>query len=96
MVESGVEIHYFAAARAARGEDHEVLEITDGTDSLGSLIDALGTEHTRLTAAGMTLSEVFDRCTFLVDGRNVSRETSASVPLAGVTRIDVLPPFAGG
>ncbi|HJE11278.1 MAG TPA: MoaD/ThiS family protein, partial [Corynebacterium glutamicum] len=49
-------------------------------------------QHTETTAAGMTLAQIFDRCTFLIDGR--SADSSAS--LSGASRVDVLPPFAGG
>ncbi|NLF91337.1 MAG: MoaD/ThiS family protein, partial [Corynebacterium marinum] len=56
------------------------------------LLDARAAHHRGTTDAGMTLAEVFARCTFLVDGRNSPRDT----PLAGAQRVDVLPPFAGG
>jgi len=84
-----VEIHYFAAARAAAGTGQETV---DPAATLGELLDARAAHHRGTTDAGMTLGEVFERCTFLVDGRNCPRET----PLAGVQRVDVLPPFAGG
>ncbi len=40
----------------------------------------------------MGLGEVLERCTFLVDGKNAERAAT----LEGATRVDVLPPFAGG
>lgn len=83
-----VEIHYFAAARAAAGVESE--SVTAAT--LGELLDDRAAHHQGTTDAGMSLGEIFDRCTFLVDGRNSDRAT----PLAGVARVDVLPPFAGG
>lgn len=85
-----MEIHYFAAARAARGVDRESVDKQEGT--LGDLLANLGREHTDATAAGMTLAQVFDRCTFLIDGRSAQPDAS----LAGASRVDVLPPFAGG
>ncbi len=85
-----MDIHYFAAARAAAGTDRE--HITDVPATLGELLDALATRHTGTTDAGMPLGEIFTRCTFLVDGRNSDR----SLGLAGAERVDVLPPFAGG
>lgn len=85
-----VEIYYFAAARAAAGTDKEVVPDTPGT--LGELLNSLAASHTGTTDAGMSLAEVFERCTFLIDGRNSPREAS----LSGATRVDVLPPFAGG
>lgn len=88
-----LEIHYFAAARAARGVAHE--SVPSGGD-LASLLDGLAGRHTAQTAGGMSLSQVFERCSFLVDGRSVSREDAPSTSLDGVGRVDVLPPFAGG
>ncbi|WP_293955167.1 MoaD/ThiS family protein [uncultured Corynebacterium sp.] len=85
-----MDIHYFAAARAARGLDRETIAPQEGT--LSDLLERLGAENTDTTTAGMSLAQVFDRCTFLIDGR--SAEPAA--PLAGATRVDVLPPFAGG
>lgn len=86
----GVEIYYFAAARAAAGTDREVVQDASGT--LGELLSTLAASHAGTTDAGMSLEEVFERCTFLIDGRNSPRETS----LLGASRVDVLPPFAGG
>ena len=85
-----MDIHYFAAARAARGVDRETIAGQDAT--LRDLLIRLGEENTDTTAAGMTLAQVFDRCTFLIDGRSAQPDPS----LAGVSRVDVLPPFAGG
>lgn len=85
-----MEIHYFAAARAARGVEREM--IADTPDTLGQLVDRLGEENTGATEAGMALSDVFERCSFLVDGARSDRSAS----LAGAARVDVLPPFAGG
>lgn len=80
-------IHYFAAARAAAGTaDEEVGQFA----TLGLLLDDAALRHT--APAGMSLADVLERCTFLVDGRRAERETS----LAGAERVDVLPPFAGG
>ncbi|MGO1949931.1 MAG: MoaD/ThiS family protein [Mycobacteriaceae bacterium] len=89
-----VEIHYFAAARAARGAAQESVPGAAGT--LAGLLDDLGARHTDETAGGMTLSQVFDRCSFLVDGRTVTRPDAPAITLDDVTRVDVLPPFAGG
>ncbi|AGP31563.1 MoaD/ThiS family protein [Corynebacterium terpenotabidum] len=88
-----VEIRYFAAARAARGVPQETV---DAPATLATLLDDLGARHTDLTAGGMTLAQIFDRCSFLVDGRSVTRPDADAVDLDAVTRVDVLPPFAGG
>ena len=61
--------------------------------TLGDLVVQLGKDHTGTTAAGMSLKEVLGRCSFLIDGAG---NTAMDSPLAGVTRVDVLPPFAGG
>lgn len=82
-------IYYFAAARAATGVAEE--EVGD-FDTLAQLLDDATARHTGTTDAGTTLAEVFQRCTFLVDGRRSEPDTS----LAGAQRVDVLPPFAGG
>jgi molybdopterin synthase sulfur carrier subunit len=91
-----VEIHYFAAARAARGVPQENVEDSNVPATLADLLDALGTTHTETTAGGMTLAQIFDRCSFLVDGRTVTAQDAPTVDLSAVQRIDVLPPFAGG
>lgn len=88
-----VEIHYFAAARAARGVPQENVE-DNGT--LADLLATLGTTHTETTAGGMTLAQIFDRCSFLVDSRTVTAQDAPTVDLSTVQRVDVLPPFAGG
>ncbi|HIW90791.1 MAG TPA: MoaD/ThiS family protein [Candidatus Corynebacterium avicola] len=89
-----VEIHYFAAARAARGVAQETLP--DPGSTLADLLGSLGTAHTDTTAGGTTLAQVFERCGFLIDGRTVTHADATTTPLDGVQRVDVLPPFAGG
>lgn len=81
-------IHYFAAARAAAGvAEEEVGEYP----TLGRLLADASLRHPA-PQTGLTLGEVLTRCTFLVDGRRADLDT----PLAGASRVDVLPPFAGG
>lgn len=92
IVKNMLEVHYFAAARAAAGCASETVE---SPATLGALVDALSTTHTGTTDAGMSFAEVAQRCTFLVDGLGAGRNLGA-VPLDGVKRVDVLPPFAGG
>ncbi len=84
-----IDVHYFAAARAAAGTDRESVP---APATLGELLDALAADHEGKTDAGMTLAEILPRCTFLVDGANSDRDAL----LADATRVDVLPPFAGG
>jgi len=79
-----VEAHLFAAARAAAGTS--VLTVASGTlaEVLNSLI-----------ALAPDLAEVLPRCSYLVDGLSV-RASETHTPVAPGSRIDVLPPFAGG
>ncbi|WP_181896869.1 MoaD/ThiS family protein [Corynebacterium senegalense] len=82
-------IHYFAAARAAAGvREEEVGEFP----TLGHLLDDATSRHTGTTDAGLSLADVVERCTFLVDGARAGRDRS----LESAARVDVLPPFAGG
>ena len=77
-----VEVHLFAAARSAAGE--KVLEVPSGT--LAEVLAAA-------VAQRPGLAEVLPRCSTLVDGVAIT-DDGASVG-AG-SRVDVLPPFAGG
>lgn len=79
---SEVEVHLFAAARAAVGAS--VVAVPPA--SLGGILDGLQAAHPAFAA-------VRPRCSYLVDGTAVHGE-DADV-LAG-SRVDVLPPFAGG
>lgn len=88
--EPDVEVHYFAAARAARGTARETLAEVPAT--LAELLAQLAEDNAGTTEAGMNLAEIFTRCTFLVDGANAE----PTRPLNGATRVDILPPFAGG
>lgn len=84
-----MQIHYFAAARAAAGTASEEVGEFPTLEQL--LVDATS-RHTGTTDAGQTLSDIVARCTFLVDGARAEPGT----PLTGAKRVDVLPPFAGG
>ena len=83
-----VDIHYFAAARAAAGRAQDTAQAA----TLGELLEVLRQRHTGSTEAGMSFAEVLERCTFLVDGASA---TEGAV-LSDASRVDVLPPFAGG
>ena len=84
-----IDVHYFAAARAAAGTDRES---APAPATLGELLENMAATHEGTTDAGMTLAEILPRCTFLVDGANSEQST----PLADARRVDILPPFAGG
>lgn len=85
-----MQIHYFAAARQARGVAMENLEQDFST--IDELIIWLSSHYTGSTQAGSSLTEVLEKCSFLVNGHHVSR--TAGLPKNA--RVDVLPPFAGG
>lgn len=87
-----MDIHYFAAARAAAGTAVETVATPAAGTTVGQLLDARAAALTGTTDSGMTLAEILPRCTFLVDGAN----TVADTPVDGARRLDVLPPFAGG
>ena len=77
-----VEVHLFAAARAAAGTD--LVKVRPGT--LSEVLDAA-------VAQVPGLAEVLPRCSYLVD-EVAAKPDGVTVP-AGA-RVDVLPPFAGG
>jgi len=75
-------VRYFAAAAEAAGREEELLPALASVGQLKSvLVERYGDAMARVLASG----------SFLVDGV-VSREDSRSLG----TRVDVLPPFAGG
>lgn len=78
-----VALRYFAAAAEAAGRPDEVWDepVTTVGELRGALIDRYGDAMARVLATG----------SFLVDGV-VSRDPAR--PLG--SRVDVLPPFAGG
>ncbi len=77
-----VEVHLFAAARAAAGVD----VVTVAAGSLGAALAEAVRQYPGLEA-------VLPRCSTLVDGL-AATEDDVVVPPGG--RVDVLPPFAGG
>lgn len=81
MGDPTVDVHLFAAARAAVGAPR--LSVPAGR--LSVVLDAIATAHP-------AFASVRSRCSVLVDGTAVHDD----VELAAGSRIDVLPPFAGG
>lgn len=77
-----VEVHLFAAARVAVGESS--VSVQSGT--LGSVLDEL---CTRFPA----FATVRPRCSYLLD--EIACTDESAVVTSG-SRVDVLPPFAGG
>jgi molybdopterin converting factor small subunit len=80
-----VSVRFFAAARAAAGNEEETIRILPDT-TLSDLVD-------QLSARDANLAKVLMRCSFLCDGVAV-RDTNMA--LENAQTIDVLPPFAGG
>lgn len=76
-----VRVRYFAAAAEAAGTDAE-----DRSEQ------TLATLRAGIVADHPDLGGILDRCAVLVDGTRHDDDA----PLAGVTHVDVLPPFAGG
>lgn len=79
-----VEVHLFAAARSAVGYP----TVTASGASLGEVVDSLVRSYPAFAA-------VAPRCSYLVDGLAAHGDL-ALVSLGPGSRVDVLPPFAGG
>ena len=86
-------VRFYAAACAAAGVDQVNIPLGDlASPTLGALVQELGGRYTGTTTSGLTLAQVMQQCSFLLDG--VRSEHGAA--LTEETRVDVLPPFAGG
>ena len=75
------EVRYFAAAAEAAGRESEQLDVATVDELKTLIVERYGDAMVRVVARG----------SFLVDGV-VSRDGSRAIG----TRVDVLPPFAGG
>jgi molybdopterin synthase sulfur carrier subunit len=84
MAAKTVQVHLFAAARAAVGQPH--VEVTG--DTLAEVCLTLETQYP-------DFAKVRQQCSFLVDEVAVHGDPAA-VALPAGARVDVLPPFAGG
>jgi molybdopterin converting factor small subunit len=80
-----VTVRYFAAARAAAGNDEETIRLRPET-TVAELVEQLGRRAPEL-------AKVLARCSFLCDGIAVRDLGTA---LRNAQTVDVLPPFAGG
>ena len=86
-------VRFYAAACAAAGVDQVNITLSDlVSPTLGALGQELGDRYTGATASGLTLAQVMQQCSFLLDGVRSEHEAA----LTEETRVDVLPPFAGG
>ena len=81
MADPTVDVHFFAAARAAVGTSQ--LSVPPGP--LSALLDGIEAAHPAFTG-------VRPRCSYLVDETSVHGD----VDVPAGSRVDVLPPFAGG
>ncbi|ORC24140.1 MULTISPECIES: MoaD/ThiS family protein [Rothia] len=93
-----MQINFFAAARAAAGVPSIEVDLEQlGGQSLAAVQAYLVGQVSGVTASGQSLADILPRCSFLVDGV-AARGQALTDPhlLAGVARLDVLPPFAGG
>lgn len=82
MGNGAVEVHLFAAAKAAAGVPR--VDVAPGT--LREILDALDEAY-----GGF--APVRPRCSYLLDG---TATHDLDIRVAAGSRIDVLPPFAGG
>ncbi|GAC1445744.1 MAG: MoaD/ThiS family protein [Mycobacteriales bacterium] len=79
-------LRYFAAAKEAAGTGAEEVEAT----TLAEALEAVRSRHDERFAT------VLARCTFVVDGDPVGGRDHAFVVVQPDSRVDALPPFAGG
>ena len=82
MTQGEVEVHLFAAARAAVG----LPMVKAPAGRLGAILDGVEAGHPDFAA-------VRPRCSYLIDEVVAHGQ---DVDVASGSRIDVLPPFAGG
>ncbi len=75
-------MHLFAAARAAVGEPMVTVE----AGTLGSVLDSVASRYS-------DFARVRPQCSYLLDEVSC---TDPSTPVGDGSRVDVLPPFAGG
>ena len=85
-----VEVHYWAAARSAAGVDGDSLPV-DGPIPLSEVVSRALALH-----PGTRLPDVIKVCSVLVGDRPSSTEDPDTVLVAPGTRVEFLPPFAGG
>ncbi|MGV8850626.1 MAG: MoaD/ThiS family protein [Propionibacteriaceae bacterium] len=79
-----MQITYYAGAADAAGRDHEQLDTPDTTAE--QLVSLLSARHDGLAG-------VLKSCSLLVDG---SPAADPQTRISAGSRVDVLPPFAGG
>ena len=85
-----VEVHYWAAARAAAGVNGDLIDVA-GAITLAELVTEVTARH-----HGPRLREVLHVCSVLVDGRQAGNRDPAEVWIQPGQSVEFLPPFAGG
>lgn len=76
-------VRLFAAAAEVLGTDALTIEVSTTGELRQKLKDS----------GGITVRNIIDRCSLLVDGAKAEDDTTE---LNSDSRVDVLPPFAGG
>ncbi|TYL45633.1 MoaD/ThiS family protein [Nocardioides sp. BGMRC 2183] len=84
-----IEIHYWAAARAAAGTRAEEVPV-EGPITLADLRRLLAERH------GPRLADVLMVCSVLLGDRPVRSQDPGEVVVEPGTTVEFLPPFAGG
>ncbi len=79
-----VSIRLFAGAAEAFGGAETELE---GVSDLADLVERLSADRDE------RLREILDQCSYFIDGEHCSK---LDTPVPPGSRVDVLPPFAGG
>lgn len=85
-----IEVHYWAAARAAAGVPADALEVA-GPITLAEVVDRAVALH-----PGTRLPEVLKVCSALVGDLPVSSDDPGRVVVQPGSTVEFLPPFAGG
>lgn len=85
-----VEVHYWAGAKAAAGTGGDDLEVS-GPIPLAEVMERAIARH-----PGTRLPDVLQVCSVLVGDRPVGAGDPAEVLVEPGSRVEFLPPFAGG
>lgn len=83
-------VHYWAGAKAAAGTGGDDIEV-EGPISLAEVVKRAIDLH-----PGTRLPDVLQVCSVLVGDRPVGADDPAEVLVAPGSRVEFLPPFAGG
>ena len=92
-----MQVHFFAAARSAAGTAQLSVPLTElPSATLGALIEHLGQSLEGTTPSGLTLAQVMEQCSFLVNGAR----SDGQAPLQDADRVTFCLPLrvdnAGG